>query len=51
MNMYGDSFRRDGYDFTIGNSGVSSRFDRPKIKRPKIDRPKIKRPKIKRPRR
>jgi hypothetical protein len=48
MNMYGDSYRQMGYDFSI-SAGNQQSSNRPKIERPKIERPKIKRPKINRP--
>lgn len=50
MNMYGDSYRQMGYDFSI-SAGNQSSSNRPKIERPKIERPKINRPKINRPKR
>ena len=48
MNMYGDSYRQMGYDFSI-SAGNQQSSNRPKIERPKIERPKIERPKINRP--
>ena len=37
MNMYGDKFRRDGYDFTVGNSAKRTNSFGPKVpKMPKM---------------